>query len=126
MKYAVVTAGGKQYKVAEGDVITIDRLPEEAQATYIFPEVLLYVDGDTQNIGTPLLTDVIVTGKVLDHIKGEKIRVSKFKAKAKYRRVTGFRAFLTKVQIASIATKGEKKETKKDEKKAEKPASDER
>ena len=113
MKYAVITAGGKQYRVSEGDVIEIDRVASEAQSSFTFPEVLLFVDGDTQKIGTPFVSDVTVTGKVLDHTKGEKIRVSKFKAKAKYRRVTGFRASLTKVQIDAIGVKGEKKETKK-------------
>lgn len=109
MKYAIVTSGGKQHKVAEGDVLVVDRLPEDTDASYTFPEVLMYVDGDVK-VGTPFLSDVIVTGKVLDHTKGEKIRVAKFKAKAKYRRVTGFRASLTKVQIDSISLKGEKKE----------------
>lgn len=119
MKYAVVTSGGKQYKVSEGATIVVDRLPEEANAAYTFPEVLLFV-GDEVKIGTPTLADVSVSGKILEHTKGEKIRVSKFKAKAKYRRVTGFRASLTKVQIESISAKGEKKETKKTEKPAPK------
>lgn len=120
MKYAIVTSGGKQHKVAEGDVLVVDRLPEDAESTYTFPEVLMYV-GDEVKVGTPFLSDVVVTGKILDHTKGEKIHVAKFKAKAKYRRMTGFRAYLTKVQIDSISVKGEKKEAKK----AEKPASKE-
>jgi large subunit ribosomal protein L21 len=76
--------------------------------------------GDELKIGTPSLADVSVSGKIIEHTKGEKIRVSKFKAKAKYRRVTGFRASLTKIQIESISAKGEKKETKKSEKPAPK------
>lgn len=103
MKYAIVRSGGKQYKVTEGSVLTVDRLPVDAEATYTFPEVLLVVDADVQ-IGTPLLSGVTVTGKVVDHPKGDKIRVAKFKAKAKYRRVTGFRALQTKVQIESISS----------------------
>jgi large subunit ribosomal protein L21 len=126
MKYAIVTSGGKQHKVAEGDVLVVDRLPEDMEATYTFPEVLLYVDGDVK-VGTPFLSDVVVTGKVLDHTKGEKIKVAKFKAKAKYRRTTGFRAALTKIQIDSISLKGEKKEkesasAKKATARQEKPA----
>ena len=104
MKYAVVLSGGKQYRVAEGDVITVDRLPVEAETSYTFPQVLLFV-GDEVKVGTPELTDVIVRGKILDHPKGKKIRVAKFKAKAKYRRVTGFRASLTTIQIKSIEVK---------------------
>ncbi len=109
MKYAVVTTGGKQYRVSEGDIVTVDRLPVEAETAYTFREVLLFA-GDDVKIGSPFLPEVAVTGKVIEHTKGEKIRVSKFKAKAKYRRTTGFRASLTRVQIDSISVKGEKKE----------------
>lgn len=117
MKYAIIATGGKQYKVTEGSSITVDRLPVEAESSYTFPEVLLFVDGDVQ-LGSPVLSDVTVAGKVLEHSKGEKIRVSKFKAKAKYRRTTGFRASLTKVLIESIGVTSEKKTTKKSEKTA--------
>src|SRR5579871_5683038 len=109
MKYAVVKSGGKQYKVAEGDTILVDHIQAEPESTYTFPEILLFVD-DEVKIGTPSLQDITVTGKVLEHTKGEKIRVSKFKAKAKYRRVTGFRASLTKIQIEHIAPKTKKSE----------------
>ena len=102
MKYAVVISGGKQYRVAEGDTIVVDQLVAEANSPYTFEEVLLLVDGDTREIGMPTLTGVTVSGKVVEHTKGEKIRVAKFKAKAKYRRVTGFRASLTKVQVEKI------------------------
>lgn len=102
MKYAVVISGGKQYRVQEGDTIVVDQLSAEANSPFTFEEVLLFVDDDTREIGQPLLAGVKVSGKVLEHTKGEKIRVAKFKAKAKYRRATGFRASLTKVQIDSI------------------------
>ena len=102
MKYAVVSSGGKQYRVQEGDTLVVDLLPVEANSPYTFEEVLLFVDGDAREVGTPSLSGVKVTGKVLEHTKGEKVRVAKFKAKAKYRRVTGFRASLTKVQIEKI------------------------
>ncbi len=109
MKYAVVTTGGKQYKVFEGDIITVDRLPVEAETQYTFPEVLLFA-GDAVKVGSPLLPEVTVIGKVIEHTKGEKIQISKFKAKAKYRRKTGFRASLTRIQIDSISVRSEKKE----------------
>jgi large subunit ribosomal protein L21 len=102
MKYAVVVSGGKQYKVTEGETIVVDMLSVKPESAYTFEEVLLFVDGDTREIGTPTLSGVKVTGKVLEHSKGEKIRVAKFKAKAKYRRATGFRASLTKVQVEKI------------------------
>lgn len=112
MKYAVVTSGGKQYRVQEGDTIVVDLLPVDANTPYTFDEVLLFVDGDTRQVGQPTLSGVKVTGKVVEHTKGEKIRVAKFKAKAKYRRATGFRASLTKVQIDSIQAGKEKKAEK--------------
>lgn len=117
MKYAVVTSGGKQYKVQEGDVIAVDQLPVDENAAYTFSDVLLFVDGDTREVGTPTLASVKVSGKVVAHTKGDKIRVAKFKAKAKYRRATGFRASLTNVQIESIqAEKGKSAAKEKAEK----------
>lgn len=106
MKYAIVNSGNKQYKVSEGDVLLVDRLTGvAAEAEYEFPEVLLFVDGDTKEVGMPTVAGVTVSGKVLAEVKGPKVRVAKFKAKARYRRATGFRAALTKVKIEKIAAK---------------------
>lgn len=105
MKYAIISSGNKQFKVAEGDTIVVDRLSVKADDAYNFPQVLFFVDGDTRKVGTPTLTDVTVTGKIVGDLRGPKVRVAKFKAKAKYRRVTGFRAEQTKIQIEKIATK---------------------
>jgi large subunit ribosomal protein L21 len=108
MKYAVIATGGKQYKVEEGTILEVEKLDVEADKTITFDQVLLYVVDDTVVVGQPTLTDVVVTAKVLDQVKGEKIRVAKFKAKARYRKVTGHRQKLTRVQVSSIAAKGEK------------------
>lgn len=99
MKYAVIKSGGKQYRVCEGDIIEVDRLSFDKDQKASFSEVLLLVNDGQIKIGKPFLPDVKVTGKVLDQLKGKKIRVSKFKAKARYRRVMGFRPSLTRVQI---------------------------
>lgn len=104
MQYAVIKTGGKQYKVYEGETIEIDRLALDKDGQVSFSQVLLWVNEGQIKIGTPFLPDMKVTGKIIDHVKGKKIRVSKFKAKAKYRRVIGFRPFLTRVQIAKIET----------------------
>lgn len=109
MKYAIIANGGKQYKVSEGTVLELDRLQVEPGSDYTLDKVLMTVDGDAVNLGTPYLDNVTVMAKVLDQTKGEKIRVSKFKAKAKYRRTTGFRASLTKVEITSVKSKSAKK-----------------
>lgn len=105
MKYAIVSTGGHQYKVAENDVVSLDLLASEPQKDYIFPQVLLYVEDGNRSIGKPILSDVVVRAKVIEHGKGKKVRVAKFKAKARYRRVVGFRSSITKVQIEEIGMK---------------------
>jgi large subunit ribosomal protein L21 len=102
MKYAVVKTGGKQYKVSEGSVIEVDKLPVEAGKAHVFAEVLMVADGADVQVGKPTLEGVSVTAKVLEQKQGDKIRVAKFKAKARYRKVTGFRAQLTKLEIEKI------------------------
>ncbi|MBI2430702.1 MAG: 50S ribosomal protein L21 [Candidatus Levybacteria bacterium] len=106
MKYAVIESGGKQYKVNEGDILEVDRLTDGEKSDVIFDRVLLTRLDDQVNVGTPLLKNVKVKGKVLALAKREKINVSKFKAKARYRRTTGFRASITKVQITEIVESG--------------------
>ncbi|HWY78791.1 MAG TPA: 50S ribosomal protein L21 [Candidatus Sulfotelmatobacter sp.] len=115
MKYAVITSGGKQYKVTEGQVLELDRLKADPGSNYTLDKVLLTVDGDSVQVGAPYLENVSVIAKVLEQIKGDKIRVAKFKAKARYRKVQGFRAQLTKVEIISLSGKSEKKIAPKEE-----------
>lgn len=119
MEYAVVRTGGKQYRVSTGDVLEVDKLESEKDSIS-FNDVLLWVTGDGVKIGKPTLAGVSVKAKILEQKKGEKIRVSKFKAKSRYRRTIGFRALLTKVQIESIdsgtkvaSPKAEKKPVRK-------------
>ncbi|HVA96967.1 MAG TPA: 50S ribosomal protein L21 [Candidatus Acidoferrales bacterium] len=109
MKYAVITSGGKQYKVTEGQVLELDKIKAEPGSNYALDKVLLAVDGETVQVGTPYLENVAVTAKVLEQVKGDKVRVAKFKAKARYRKVQGFRAQLTKVEITSLSGKPDKK-----------------
>jgi large subunit ribosomal protein L21 len=113
MKYAVVTSGGKQYKVTQGQVLEIDKIIADPGASYAFDKVLLSVDGDSANIGAPYLDNIAVMAKVLEQVKGDKIRIAKFKAKARYRKVQGFRAQLTRVEITDLAGKTEKKSAPK-------------
>ncbi len=102
MKYAVIKTGGKQYKVSEGDILDVDNLPEEKGGKVFFDKVLLLVSDTTIKTGKPLLSGEKVEAKVLENLKGDKIRVSKFKSKVRYRRVTGFRPKLSRVQIEKI------------------------
>jgi large subunit ribosomal protein L21 len=108
MKYAVIKTGGKQYRVSEGDVIEVDRLDSKPNDKIVFDNVLLVVSDTGVKIGKPVISGEKVEAKLLDNIKGDKIRIAKFKAKVRYRKVMGFRASLSKVQIDKIGTKTEK------------------
>lgn len=112
MKYAVVQTGGKQYKVQEGAIIEVDKLPVEAGQSVTFDTVYFYAADGAFKLGQPTVDGAVVTGKVLEQTQGEKIRVTQFKAKARHRRVKGFRAQLTKVQIEKIEAKAAKKAEK--------------
>lgn len=104
MKYAVIQTGGKQYRVSEGDVIEVERLTARPATTMTFSDVLLYVsEGDVQ-IGMPVVPGMSVQAEVLADVRGEKIRVTKFKAKARYRRTTGHRQALSQVKITQIGS----------------------
>ena len=98
MSYAVISVGGKQYRVSEGQRLLVDRLAVEDGKTFT-PEVLL-VGGD----GDPQLapTGVVVTAKVVGSLRGPKIRIGKYKKRTGYKRHTGFRAALTQIEIESI------------------------
>lgn len=109
MKYAVIASGGKQYKVTEGQIIEVDKLPVEAGKAFAFENVLMTVDGASVTLGAPYINNLAVTGEVVEQFQGDKVRVAKFKAKARYRKVHGFRAQLTRVKITSLAGKAEKK-----------------
>lgn len=102
MKYAIIRTGGKQYKVSPGDVLTVERLDGDKDQPLDFSEVLLLNNDGEIKIGTPYVAGVSVKGTVIDHIRGEKIRVAKFKAKSRYRKVIGHRQELTTVKIDSI------------------------
>ncbi len=102
MQYAVVKVGGKQYRVKKGDVIEVDRLDVEKDKVMSIDNVFLLVDNEKVRIGRPEIPGVKVKAKVLEHKKGDKIRVGKFKAKVRYRRAVGFRPLFTKLEIQTI------------------------
>lgn len=108
MKYAVVASGGKQYRVSEGDTVSVDKLGLKANDAYTFADVLLFVDGETKKVGTPHVEGVVVSGTVVDEKKARKVRVAKFKAKARYRKVIGHRSVITTIKIDKIEAKGAK------------------
>jgi large subunit ribosomal protein L21 len=101
--YAIVRAGGRQEKVAVGDVLEIDRVESAPGATLTLP-ALMVVDGSTVVTDPKALAATAVTVEVLEEIKGPKITILRYKNKTGYRRRQGFRAKQTKVKVTSIET----------------------
>ncbi|MBR3474545.1 MAG: 50S ribosomal protein L21 [Oscillospiraceae bacterium] len=102
MKTAVIVTGGKQYRVAEGDVIFVEKLDVPAGETINFDQVLAVVDGETARFGAPAIEGASVTANVVKNGKSPKVRVYKMKPKKGYRRTQGHRQPYTKVQITTI------------------------
>lgn len=116
--YAVIETGGKQYRVQEGDVITIEKLNAEVGETVTFDKVLVLGEGKDVKVGTPYV-DVAVTGSVVENGKGQKVIIFKYKAKKDYRKKQGHRQPYTMVKIESLGGAAPKKAVKKEEPKAE-------
>ncbi len=100
--HAVIETGGKQYRVAEGDVVFIEKLAVEAGETVTFDKVLAVIDGEKATFGAPTVAGATVSAEVVKTGKGKKIYVFKYKAKKNYRRKTGHRQPYTQVKIAKI------------------------
>jgi large subunit ribosomal protein L21 len=101
--YAVVETGGKQYKVAPGDTLEVERLPAEAGATIELDRVLLVAGDEGVEVGRPLVAGARVVAEVVEQTKGDKIIVFRYKRKVRYRRKTGHRQRLTRLRIKEIA-----------------------
>ena len=100
---AVIVTGGKQYTVAEGDIIFVEKLNAEAESTVNFEQVLAVLDGENTKIGTPVVEGAKVEAKVVKNGKGKKITVFKYKAKKNEKKKIGHRQPYTKVEITKIA-----------------------
>jgi large subunit ribosomal protein L21 len=103
MSYAIITVGGKQYRVREGERLLVDRLKTDEGKTFN-PRVLL-IGGDGKTDLTPSTT---VTARVVGHTLGDKIRIGKYKKRTGYRKHNGFRASLTQIEIEAIGAGGRK------------------
>ena len=100
---AVIVTGGKQYTVAEGDVLYIEKLDAEVEATVSFDQVLAVLDGGDSKIGAPVVDGAVVEAKVVKNGKGKKIDVIKYKPKKGEKKHIGHRQPYTKVEITKIA-----------------------
>ena len=106
--YAVIRTGGKQYKVAKDDIISVERLTGAPGEILEFNDVLMLGDGATITVGAPLVAGACVGAAVLEQAKGEKILIFKKKRRHNYRRKNGHRQNLTVLRITEILTDGKK------------------
>ena len=100
--YAVVNTGGKQYKVQQGQVLRVEKIPGDVGSPVTFDRVLMFSDGENVSIGQPVLDDVAVEGHIVEQGKAKKIIVFKYKRRKRYRRKKGHRQEFTAVQIDNI------------------------
>ena len=110
--YAIIESCGKQYKVAEGDVVFFEKLDAEEGKKVTFDKVVLVSEDGKVQVGNPYVKSVKVEGKVVSHGKAKKILVYKMKPKKNYRRMQGHRQPYTKVEITKIKMPAEKAEAK--------------
>ena len=102
MKYAIVESGGKQYRAIEGSTIEVDRMEIEVGQQVDLGSVLFLVDGDDISVGAPLVGGAHVSATVVEHVKGPKIVVFRYRPKKRYRVKTGHRQQYTRLQVNSI------------------------
>lgn len=100
--YAIIQTGGKQYRVKQGDLIWVEKLDAEVGQAVDFDQVLAVNNDDTLTVGTPLVQGAKVVAKVVEHGKGDKILVFKYKSKSNYRKRYGHRQPYTKLTIEKI------------------------
>ena len=115
MVYAIISTGGRQFRVAEGDTIDVDLLDVEPGKTTTFGDVLLFADGKDVTHGNPVIAGAKVTAEVLEQRKDKKVTAFKYKRRKGYHRTVGHRRKLTRVKIKSINLAAKKTPAKKSE-----------
>ncbi|MFO1436404.1 MAG: 50S ribosomal protein L21 [Gammaproteobacteria bacterium] len=100
--YAVIRTGGKQYKVAKGDMLNVETLPADQGASVELSEVLMLVDGDKVTVGAPTIAGAKVSAKVVEHGRGDKVKIVKFRRRKHYRKQAGHRQNFTRIEITGI------------------------
>ena len=117
--YAVIETGGKQYRVSEGDVITVEKLNVEDGANVELDKVLILGEGNDIQVGTPYIEGAKVMGRAVENGKAKKVVIFKYKSKKDYRKKQGHRQPYTMIEILSLDGKAPKKSAPKAEEKAE-------
>ena len=100
--HAIIVTGGKQYKVTEGDVLYVEKLPVESGDTVTFDQVLAVIDGEKATFGQPTVAGASVQANVVKNGKGKKVIVFKYKPKKNYKRKQGHRQPYTKIEITKV------------------------
>jgi large subunit ribosomal protein L21 len=100
--YAVIKTGGKQYKVAAGDYLKVEKLDGDVGSKVVIDKILMVADGDNVTIGSPLVAGAKVNATVLSHGKGDKVMIFKFHRRKHYRKTQGHRQSYTEIQIDDI------------------------
>ncbi len=106
--YAVVKTGGKQYRVAKDDVITIEKLEDEAGSIVTLGEVLMVGEGDDVTVGAPFVSGAAVAGEIVEHRRAKKVVIFKKRRRQNYRRKKGHRQHQTVLRVTEILTGGAK------------------
>jgi large subunit ribosomal protein L21 len=106
--YAVFSTGGKQYRATTGDIIKVEKLDAEKGATVELDQVLMVGEGEDVQVGTPYLEGGMVTAKVVDHGRGDKIKIVKFKRRKHHMKRQGHRQYFTALEITDIVAKASK------------------
>lgn len=118
--FAIIETGGKQYKVAKGDTLEVEKLDAEEGKAVKIDNVLLVSDNTGTKVGAPTVSGAYVNAKVVNHKRGDKIKVFKMKAKKRYQKTQGHRQSLTTIEVTDIKLGSSKKAAPKAEPKAEK------
>ncbi len=100
--YAVFTTGGKQYKASQGDIVRVEKLDAEKGATVEIDQVLMVGEGEDVRVGTPMLEGGKVTAEVVDHGRGDKVRIIKFRRRKHHMKQMGHRQYYTDLKITGI------------------------
>ena len=101
--YAVISTGGKQYKLAQGDVCRIEKLDAEEGASVEIDKVLMIADGDDINIGTPFVDGGKVTATIKSHGRAKKVEIMKFRRRKHHQKRTGHRQHYTEIEVTGIS-----------------------
>ena len=100
--YAVITTGGKQYRVTEGDTLKIEKLTADVGSTVDFDQVLMVVDGDKLSMGKPYISGTKVEASIVAHGRAKKVHILKFRRRKHHRKQMGHRQYFTEVKITKI------------------------